>query len=159
MFGKVPLNQGLGTSLLERLYSTYKRLGQESYISILITNYRSHPDILEIPSALFYETPLILPDDREPPAPYLKYNHPLVFLCSSVDQAVCQIDDNINREEASILLDEASELAKNWPIAQWGQPDLSQACIISQSRPQVCVLACVYACVHACVPVCIGVFC
>ena len=62
---------------------------------------------------------------------------------------MCQVDDNINEEEASILLDEASKLAKNWPIAQWGPPDLSQACIMSPSRPQVCV--CVLVCLHVCV--------
>ena len=70
---------------------------------------------------------------------------------------MCQVDDNINEEEASILLDEASKLAKNWPIAQWGPPDLSQACIMSPSRPQVCVCACVPACV--CVRACVHTHC
>ncbi len=137
VFGEVPLSCGLAISLLERLYSVYKRLRQEAYISTLVTNYRSHPSIFELPSALFYDTPLIAPCDRPPPSLHPSYPYPLVFLCSSLDQAVTQVDDNVNIEEADILLDEVNKFAKGWPNAGWGPMDLSQACIMSASKPQV----------------------
>ena len=47
------------------------------------------------------------------------------------------MDDNVNEAEASILLDEVNKFAKSWPTASWGPVDLSQACIMSPSRPQV----------------------
>ncbi|MCH9666238.1 MAG: C-terminal helicase domain-containing protein [Gammaproteobacteria bacterium] len=118
----------------------YKRLRQEFYISTLVTNYRSHPDIFELPSSLFYETPLIAPIDRDPPSLHPQYPYPLVFVCSNIDHLVTQ-DDYVNEGEASILLDEVKMFtsAKNWPIASWGPVDsvMSQTCIMSTSRSQV----------------------
>lgn len=137
VFGEVPLTCGLATSLLERLYSAYKRLRQESYISTLVTNYRSHPKIFELPSALFYETPLICPPDRDLPPLHPKYPYPLVFLCSSVDDELTEVYDNINEFEAEILLEEVNKFAKSWPTAAWGRLKLEQTCIMSPSRPQV----------------------
>ncbi|XP_064395058.1 uncharacterized protein LOC135342289 isoform X2 [Halichondria panicea] len=140
VFGEVPLSCGLATSLLERLHSSYKRLRQESYISTLVTNYRSHPDIFELPSSLFYEATLIAPSDRDPPSLHPLYPYPLVFVCSSIDQAVTQVDDNVNEAEASILLDEVNKFAKSWPTASWGPVDLSQACIMSPSYSQLTII-------------------
>ncbi len=141
VFGEVPSSYSLATSLLERLHSSYKRLRQEFYISTLVTNYRSHPDIFELPSSLFYDTPLISPSDRDPPSLHPLYPYPLVFVCSSIDQVVTQVDDNVNEAEASILLDEVNKfaIAKSWPTASWGPQDkvMSQTCIMSPSRPQV----------------------
>ena len=137
VLGDEPLKYGLATSLLERLHSLYKRLRRESYISTLVTNYRSHHDIVELPSALFYETPLIAPKDRAPPPLHPNYRYPLHFICSSVDEAMCQFDANTNRNEANILLDEVNAFARNWPIGSWGPQDLSQTCLMSLARPQV----------------------
>ncbi|KAG6438499.1 hypothetical protein O3G_MSEX000020 [Manduca sexta] len=49
--------RGLGTSLLERLYTCYPELYDDNpqYITTLINNFRSHPDILNIPNQLFYK--------------------------------------------------------------------------------------------------------
>ena len=137
VFGEIPSSCGLGLSLLERLYAVYKRLRQESYISTLVTNYRSHPSIFELPSSLFYDTPLIAPCDQAPPSLHPSYPYPLVFLCSSLDQDMTQMDSNINSLEAGILLDEVNQFARGWPTAPWGPVDLSQTCIMSGSRPQV----------------------
>ncbi len=141
VFGEVPSSCGLATSLLERLHSTYKCLRQESYISTLVTDYHSHPDIFELPSSLFYETPLIAPFDRDPPSLHPLYPYPLVFVCSNIDQVVTQVDDSVNEVEAGILLDEVNEfaIAKKWPTASWGPQDkvMSQTCIMSSSRSQV----------------------
>ena len=138
VFGEVPSSCGLATSLLERLHSSYKLLCQQFYTSTLLTNYRSHPDIFELHSSLFYDTPLISPSDRDPPSLHPLYPYPLVFVCSSMDHFVTQ-DDYVNEDEASILLDEVNKfaIAKNWPTASWGPQDMSQTCIMSPSRPQV----------------------
>ncbi|GMH18834.1 hypothetical protein Nepgr_020675 [Nepenthes gracilis] len=51
---------GLGTSYLERLYEfDYYRDGDESYVKMLVKNYRCHPEILSLPSKLFYKGQLI----------------------------------------------------------------------------------------------------
>lgn len=62
--------QGLGTSMIERLMTTSKRYTRSSkfknygyynpnYITKLIQNYRSHPQLLTMPSKLFYNNELI----------------------------------------------------------------------------------------------------
>lgn len=51
----------VGTSLLERLWNTYKNLYEDdpNYITVLVKNFRSDADILRIPNELFYwEKPL-----------------------------------------------------------------------------------------------------
>ncbi|XP_063831408.1 putative helicase mov-10-B.1 [Ostrinia nubilalis] len=49
--------RGLGQSLLERLRTTYENLytDDSDYITMLVKNFRSDPDILQIPNTLFYE--------------------------------------------------------------------------------------------------------
>ncbi|GAB2294816.1 Probable RNA helicase sde3 [Dionaea muscipula] len=51
---------GLGKSYLERLYECEFYLqGDESYVTMLVRNYRCHPEILSLPSRLFYKAQLI----------------------------------------------------------------------------------------------------
>ncbi|XP_039757994.1 putative helicase MOV-10 [Pararge aegeria] len=48
--------RGLGQSLLERLKNTYENLYEDpNYITMLVQNFRSDPDILAIPNELFYQ--------------------------------------------------------------------------------------------------------
>ncbi|XP_050354103.1 RNA helicase Mov10l1-like isoform X2 [Nymphalis io] len=48
--------RGLGQSLLARLKQTYENLYTDpNYITMLVKNFRSHPDILAIPNELFYD--------------------------------------------------------------------------------------------------------
>ncbi|XP_060805103.1 uncharacterized protein LOC106136235 [Amyelois transitella] len=53
--------RGLGTSLLARLYRDYEDLysGDANYITMLIKNFRSDPDILKIPNEYFYKNNLV----------------------------------------------------------------------------------------------------
>lgn len=46
----------IGTSLLERLWNTYKNFYEDdpNYITVLVKNFRSDADILRIPNELFY---------------------------------------------------------------------------------------------------------
>ncbi|CAG4986430.1 unnamed protein product [Colias eurytheme] len=52
--------RGLGQSLLERLKETYPNMysSDPDYITMLVNNFRSDPDILAIPNELFYENNL-----------------------------------------------------------------------------------------------------
>lgn len=60
IYSKEAESHGLGKSFLERLFeceSYYN--GNENYVIRLVRNYRSHPQILCLPSKLFYEEELI----------------------------------------------------------------------------------------------------
>ena len=51
---------GLGVSFLERLATSPLYLGHDQrLVTRLVTNYRSHPDILAVPSRLFYSSSLL----------------------------------------------------------------------------------------------------
>ncbi|XP_006306654.2 probable RNA helicase SDE3 [Capsella rubella] len=51
---------GLGKSYLERLFECdYYCEGDESYVTKLVKNYRCHPEILDLPSSLFYDGELV----------------------------------------------------------------------------------------------------
>ncbi|XP_013171065.1 PREDICTED: putative helicase mov-10-B.1 [Papilio xuthus] len=53
-------DRGLGLSLLQRLKKTFDNFYTDdpTYITMLVKNFRSHPDILAIPNELFYENNL-----------------------------------------------------------------------------------------------------
>ncbi|CAG9789159.1 unnamed protein product [Diatraea saccharalis] len=52
--------RGLGKSLLQRLKETYDNLYENdpNYITVLVKNFRSDPDILKLPNQLFYDNNL-----------------------------------------------------------------------------------------------------
>ncbi|ESQ36377.1 hypothetical protein EUTSA_v10006684mg [Eutrema salsugineum] len=51
---------GLGKSYLERLFECdYYCEGDENYVTKLVKNYRCHPEILDLPSKLFYDGELV----------------------------------------------------------------------------------------------------
>ncbi|XP_014371932.2 putative helicase mov-10-B.1 [Papilio machaon] len=53
-------DRGLGVSLLQRLRTTFENFYSDdpNFITMLVKNFRSHPDILAIPNELFYENNL-----------------------------------------------------------------------------------------------------
>ena len=108
-------DNGLGDSLLERLYSHYKEVNRgsliKSHTSTLLTNYRCHPSILMLASSLFYECTLISQAEREthPKAPY-----PLVFTCTCVKQSEFNNCSAENEEEAKLLLTKMIEYIQTW---------------------------------------------
>ncbi|XP_049877513.1 putative helicase mov-10-B.1 [Pectinophora gossypiella] len=61
--------RGLGESLLERLWNTYKNLYDDNpnYITTLVQNFRSDPDILHIPNSLFYTDKPLQPKAKPDP--------------------------------------------------------------------------------------------
>ncbi|CAI0465898.1 unnamed protein product [Linum tenue] len=50
---------GLAKSYLERLFECESYLGDENYVTKLVRNYRCHPEILYLPSKLFYNGELV----------------------------------------------------------------------------------------------------
>ena len=136
VLGNEPQQNGLGTSLLERLHKHYETLGgmsQQHSISLL-TNYRCHSGILTLPSSLFYGSTLqcrVPEESAHPDAPY-----PLVFVCSSLDASIQSIRNDTNEIEARHLLQQVSKFITNWPRA-WGNVDRSQICIMTPSANQV----------------------
>ena len=108
---------GLGTPLLERLFSHYKSLETSKtsrlHTSTLLTNYRCHPSILMLSSSLFYECALL---SRSTSIPHPNAPYPLVFVCTSLQQSgFADLPDKCERE-ADILLARAIEFLKSWPV-------------------------------------------
>ena len=140
VLGSKARDNGLDKSLLERLLLHYQ--GTQGDVAsnhhvTLVTNYRCHPDILELSGNLFYETPLKPPDDKAPPKLHPEYSTSFVFVCSSYGEKVEETNRNTNEEEAIVILEKLRELSENWPYREWGDRDLIKACIMSPSRSQV----------------------
>ena len=107
----------------------------------LKVNYRTHKDILNLASSLFYNSSLtsVVPDSiAHPEAPY-----PLLFVCSSLDDTVEHVHGDTDENEARVVLDEAKRFVEKWPEKQWGHKDSSSVCIITPTRHQV--IACTFS--------------
>ena len=141
VLGSKARDNSLDKSLLERLLLHYQ--GMEGVTSnhhvTLVTNYRCHPDILNLSGNLFYETPLKLPQDKAPPKLQPDYPTSFLFVCSSYGEKVEETNRNTNEEEAVVILDKLKELSENWPYKERGDRDRFNACIMSPSRSQVCI--------------------
>lgn len=143
VLGNKAIKNGLAVSLLERLHSKYKERIKGGHkdlpLATMVTNFRCHPDILNLAGTLFYATSLKLPDDRLFwSQPYSRDSTCFVFICSSVDENVQEVKQTTNDLEATIILEELMTVTdyRNWP-KDWGECDLNKVSIISQSRRQV----------------------
>ena len=140
VLGSKARDNGLDKSLLERLLLHYQGMQGDvasNHHVTLVTNYRCHPDILELSGNLFYETPLKPPDDKPLPQLHPEYSTSFVFVCSSYSEKVEETNRNTNEEEAIVILEKLKELSENWPYREWGDRDLFNACIMRPSRSQV----------------------
>ena len=139
VLGSKARDNGLDKSLLERLLLYYQGMDDiaSNHIVILVTNYRCHPDILELSGNLFYETPLKLPLDKAPPKLHPDYPTSFLFVCSSYSEKVEETNRNTNEGEAIVILEKLKELSEKWPHTEWGDMELSNGCIMSPNRSQV----------------------
>ena len=114
VYNKTAQEEGLGTSLLERLFSLYKGTKAErSHVSTLLTNYRCHPSILMLASSLFYECTLLSRSDSRalPTTPF-----PVVFECSSVDKNNFAKAPAEDKKEGLTLIGRMMDFIQNdWP--------------------------------------------
>ena len=112
---------GLGSSLLERLYDYYNANGhlRNSHTATLLTNYRCHPSILMMASSLFYEHTLVSRSASEahPKAPY-----PLVMVCTSFEEKGFENLPVENCKEATLLISKMIEFIHSWPREELKQP-------------------------------------
>lgn len=137
VLGEKPQKHGLSKSLLERLYDLYHELGEVAmpYIAHLSTNFRCHRAILNLAQQIAYKMPLkceVKDHTAHPDASF-----PLRFVCTDLDANVNSTESSINKNEASVALEEASKFFMKWPATTWGKRDLRQICFLSPCRGQV----------------------
>ena len=142
VLGDKARKNGLDKSLLERLLNHYKSVDgniSNQNLATLSTNYRCHPAIVTFVRQLFYQhQDLRVPTDSDlVPTSHPSYPSCFVFVCSDCDETAMNVETNVYELEARILLKNIQEIFKFWP-SQWGYRDLSQCCIMSSSRSQVC---------------------
>ena len=140
VLGQEAQKYGLNISVFERLWNVYQSLGPTcvAHQCVHLTrNYRTHKEILSLASGLFYNSTLTsaVPDTiAHPDAPY-----PLLFVCSSLDNSVEQVEKNSDENEAKVVLDQVKRFVEKWPT-QWGHKDPSSVCVITPTRHQVRVM-------------------
>ncbi|XP_052069643.1 probable helicase with zinc finger domain [Mytilus californianus] len=106
-FGK---QQGFDRSLLERLYDLYPDKCPCSMM--LCENYRSHREIIDFTSDLFYDH-LLVASGNQPPHP--KY-HPLTFFTVRGEDLQHQNSTGFyNVSEIYEVIDRVTDLKNNWP--------------------------------------------
>lgn len=117
VYNKTAQEEGLGTSLLERLFSVYKGTKAErSHVSTLLTNYRCHPSILMLASSLFYECTLLSRSNSKalPLAPF-----PVIFECSSISEGNFANFPAEDRREGLILVNRMLDyIQSDWPKSE-----------------------------------------
>ena len=132
---------GLGTPLLERLFSHYKSLesskSKNHHTSTLLTNYRCHPSILMLSSSLFYECALL---SRSKSVPHPNAPYPLVFVCTSLQQSGFACLPDRCEKEADILLARAIEFLNSWPVIPGKEVAVG---ILASTKQQVSDCMCV----------------
>ena len=147
VLGDEARKHGLATSLLERLLYTYKESTMppnfaNKMISLLKCCHRCHEDILGLSARLFYKANLTIPEN-EPSLPHPKFPHPLLFVCSSINEDAKAKSTN-NEDEAKIVLEYAELVAANWSKRLWGGQYHLDMCAMSPTRSQVSINNYVY---------------
>ena len=102
---------------------------------VLTKNYRSHPDILDFSSEIFYENLLVAASSPEQPRhPCIP---PLTFY-SAMGQE--EFEQNLgsyrNMAEVDEVVRQVQELAENWP-REWGPYSPEEICVVAPYYYQV----------------------
>jgi len=136
VYNKVARENGLGTSLVERLFTHYKmfKKATTSHVATLLTNYRCHPSILMLASSLFYECTLL---SRSMSRTYPRAPFPIVFTCTSISK---NLEEFINlsaenEREAELLVMKLLEFVKDWP--QRRDEKMPTIALLASSRQQI----------------------
>lgn len=111
---------GLGKSYLERLFECdYYCEGDENYVTKLVKNYRCHPEILDLPSELFYDGELVASKgDTDSVLASLKFlpnkDFPMVFYgIQGCDEREGNNPSWFNRIEISKVIETIKRLTAN----------------------------------------------
>ncbi|OWM74299.1 probable RNA helicase SDE3 [Punica granatum] len=116
---------GLGKSYLERLFESEPySSGDKNYVTKLVRNYRCRPEILHLPSTLFYEGELIACRDEssylESPTDFLQNNDfPILFIgIQGCDEREGNNPSWFNRIEASKVVEVIDKLRESGKLTQ-----------------------------------------
>ncbi len=135
MLGHDAREYGLKFSLLERLHTLYSTETfferSSSHCVSLWTNFRSHHALLCLPSYLFYGSALVTAA-KAAYQPYPDGQYPIQFVCSSLDDSVCEVKESSNLKEVELILDEVESC-----IEKWGILDLNDICVMATTHNQV----------------------
>jgi len=133
VLGEEAQENGLKSSLLERLQSHYKKIGDKTATlqASLQTNFRCHKHILSFASELFYGSHVKTSRICKRIQPHPDFPYPLVFVCSSKDK-ISNYESSVNEEEAYLLLNKLVELSTCLQDSCGGT-----ICVLSSSRGQV----------------------
>ena len=136
VLGEETCQNGLQVSLLKRLHTRYERYEMQSspFEARLITEHRSHPDIVKFVGQVFYNMDL---QATSPSTTHPDVAFPLVFMCSGVEEEGALMEDGVDRREAEVMLEVVRKFATTWPEDLWGKRDLSEMCIMTPSWNQV----------------------
>ena len=124
----------LHRSPLEQVYSEYSELQHSKHKVLLTYNYRTHSDILKLPSKFFYRDKLRSCEAIQ------KHPHykPLMFLKSDGQESYSsEYKSYLNENEANKIISFLKELLPKWPLAEWGQLSNSIG-ILTTEYAQVC---------------------
>ena len=135
VLGDLPKKNGLNVSLLQRLEKQYSLCGGQQSIATLSTNYRCHPEILNLVGKLFYNSSIKWNDYETPPVTHRRFPYPLVFVCSSLDEDVISSSD-CTEHEADVIVQKTLEVAKGCP-SSWSKQPMSEFFVISPCEEQV----------------------
>lgn len=135
VLGDLARNNGMSISLLQRLEKLYNSCGGTKNIANLSTNYRCHPDILDLVGNLFYEGLIKWNKDEAPPATHRSFPFPLVFVCSSIDEGASSSSDR-DENEAMAVYHKVMEVAKGCP-SSWAKQPTSDFFVVSPTDEQV----------------------
>ena len=128
VLGSIAHDNGLGTSLLQRLYYHYQKFSDKSRecTALLKMNHRSHCDLLDLLSKLFYNSELCSSDAVEP---HSTEKYPLKFICSSLNDVISEREPTCE-EEACLILKQVGKLKLK---------DYNSTCIMTTNQKQVCI--------------------
>lgn len=125
VYSRKAKDYGMGKSYLERLFETEPySSGDVNYVTKLVRNYRCRPEILHLPSTLFYDGELIACKDEssflEPPADFLLNNDfPILFIgIQGCDEREGNNPSWFNRIEASKVGEVIEKLMEGGKLAQ-----------------------------------------
>lgn len=137
MLGDLPQQHGLATSLVERLHTSYKEMGNaaEPYHCKLVTNHRCHKEIVKFCNSHFYADQQLRSDIGG------EAGFPFHFVCSNMELRMnLSNHDRVYKEESRIIVDELLKVYGIWPKSTWGQDkDCSQIVITGATRAQVSI--------------------
>ena len=134
MFSSIGRKLLLDKSLLVRLYETYPANSPGKIL--LLENFRSYPEIVNIPSKLFYEGSLVskkqLPGDLQYPVKF--------YGVHGLEEKARDSPSYVNMAEVAEITERVEEMVNTWPKQHFGDLKLEKTCVLSAHYAQVDVL-------------------